>query len=91
MLSSILRTNNAAKVSVNIMNAFVEMRKFINENKDVFKRMIEIENDNTYIKNTLLEYDKNFKYIFDKGKGKIVLELFYKEKINGIDFSNKKK
>ena len=66
MLSSVLRTINAAKVSVNIMNAFVEMRKFINENKDVFKRMIEIENDNTYIKNTLLEYDKNFKYIFDK-------------------------
>ena len=66
MLSSVLRTINAAKVSVNIMNAFVEMRKFINENKDVFKRMIEIENDNTYIKNTLLEHDKNFKYIFDK-------------------------
>ena len=66
MLSSVLRTTNAAKVSVNIMNAFVEMRKFINENKDVFKRMIEIENDNTYIKNTLLEHDKNFKYIFDK-------------------------
>ena len=34
---------------------------------------------------------EDFKYIFDKGKGKIVLELFYKEKINGIDFSNKKK
>ena len=66
MLSSVLRTISAAKVSVNIMNAFVEMRRFINENKDVFKRMIEIENDNTYIKNTLLEYDKNFKYIFDK-------------------------
>ena len=66
MLSSVLRTTNAARVSVNIMNAFVEMRRFINENKDVFKRMIEIENDNTYIKNTLLEHDKNFKYIFDK-------------------------
>ena len=35
--------------------------------------------------------NEDFKYIFDKGKGKIVLELFYKEKINGIDFSNKKK
>ena len=34
---------------------------------------------------------EDFKYIFDKGKGKIVLELFYKEKINEIDFSNKKK
>jgi len=66
MLSSVLRTKDAARVSVNIMNAFVEMRKFINENKDLFKRMIEIENDNSYIKNTLLEYDKNFEIIFDK-------------------------
>ena len=31
MLSSVLRTSNATKVSVNIMNAFVEMRKFIND------------------------------------------------------------
>ena len=66
MLSSVLRTTNAARVSVNIMNAFVEMRKFINENKDVFKRMIEIENDNTYIKNTLLEYDDKINELFDK-------------------------
>ena len=29
MLSSVLRTKNAARVSVNIMNAFVEMRGFI--------------------------------------------------------------
>ena len=40
MLSSVLRTTNASRVSVNIMNAFVEMRRFINENKDVFKRLI---------------------------------------------------
>lgn len=33
----------------------------------------------------------DFKYIFDKGKEKIVLDIFYKEKLNGIDFSNKKK
>lgn len=66
MLSSVLRTKNAARVSVNIMNAFVEMRKFINENKGLFKRIIEIENDTSYIKNTLLEHDKKFEMIFDK-------------------------
>ena len=66
MLSSVLRTTNAARVSVNIMNAFVEMKRFINENKDIFKRMIEIENDNTYIKNTLLEYDEKISELFDK-------------------------
>ena len=66
MLSSVLRTTNAARVSVNIMNAFVGMRKFINENKDIFRRVLSIENKTEYIENTLLEYDKNFKYIFDK-------------------------
>lgn len=34
--------------------------------------------------------NEDFKYIFDKGKGKIVLDLFYKENINGISFSHKK-
>ena len=64
MLSSVLRTKNAAKVSVNIMNAFVYMRRFINENKDIFKRVIEIENKTDYIESTLKEYDKNFEVIF---------------------------
>ena len=66
MLSSVLRTKDAARVSVNIMNAFVEMRKFINENKDLFKRIISIENKTAYIENTLLEFDSNFKILFDK-------------------------
>ncbi len=66
MLSSVLRTKNATRVSVNIMNAFVEMRKFINENKDLFKRIIQIENKTDYIENTLQEFDNNFKIIFDK-------------------------
>jgi len=66
MLSSVLRTKDAARVSVNIMNAFVEMRKFINENKDLFKRIISIENKTEYIESTLLEFDNNFKILFDK-------------------------
>ena len=32
MLSSVLRTDTAAKVSINIMRAFVEMRKYISNN-----------------------------------------------------------
>jgi len=63
---NVLRTKDAARVSVNIMNAFVEMRKFINENKDLFKRIISIENKTEYIESTLLEFDNNFKILFDK-------------------------
>ncbi len=66
MLSSVLRTKDAARVSVNIMNAFVEMRKIINENKDLFKRIIQIENKTDYIENTLLEHDNQINKIFDK-------------------------
>ena len=66
MLSSVLRTKNAAKISINIMNAFVYMRRFINENKDVFRRIIEIENDASYIKNALTEHDNKIEELFDK-------------------------
>ena len=66
MLASVLRTKNAAKISVNIMNAFVYMRRFINENKDIFKRVIEIENDTSYIKNALIDHEDKINKIFNK-------------------------
>lgn len=59
MLSGLLKNEIAIKVSINIMNAFVEMRKFIASNGKVFK---EIE----AIKGKLLEYDKKFDNVFDE-------------------------
>ena len=66
MLATILKTKVATEATIKIMDTFVYMRRFINENKDIFKRVIEIENDTSYIKNTLIEHDKNFEIIFDK-------------------------
>ena len=66
MLATILKTKMAASSTIKIMDTFVEMRKFINENKDVFKRVISIENKTDYIENTLKEHDKNFEMIFNK-------------------------
>lgn len=43
MLATVLRTQNASKVSVDIMKTFVKMRHFINENKDLFKRIATVE------------------------------------------------
>ena len=40
------------------MDAFVAMRKFINENKDIFKRL-------TTVEYKMLEYDENFDKIFN--------------------------
>ena len=59
MLSGLLRNNIAIQVSINIMNAFVEMRKFLNNNGHIFQ---EISN----IKGKLLEHDKKFDEIFNE-------------------------
>ncbi len=66
MLSSVLRTKDAARVSVNIMNAFVDMRRFINENKDLFKRMLTFENKTEYIENSLIEQKLRIDELFEK-------------------------
>ena len=40
MLSGILKTKVAVQVSIKIMDAFVEMRKFININKSLYERNV---------------------------------------------------
>lgn len=62
MLSGVLRSETAVKVSIQIVNAFVNMRRFISSNALIFQRL-----DNVEIKQ--LEYqtktDKNFEKVFD--------------------------
>ena len=43
MLSGLLRNQVAIQVSISIMNAFVEMRKFIARNREVFERLTNVE------------------------------------------------
>ena len=43
MLSSILKTNIAISISINIIRAFVEMRKFMIQNASLFQRIENIE------------------------------------------------
>lgn len=43
MLSSVLRSETAVKVSIQIMQAFVEMRKFIANNATIFQRLEKVE------------------------------------------------
>lgn len=72
MLSGLLKNEIAVKVSINIMNAFVEMRRFIVNNGQVFQ---EINN----IKVKLLEHDKKFDEVFNElQKDK---EVEFKQKI----------
>ena len=62
MLSPLLNSEIAIEVSIRIMRAFVEMRKFINTNKDLFERVITIENK---IDTKFLNYDNKFEQIFN--------------------------
>ena len=59
MLSGLLKNEIAVKVSVNIMNAFVEMRKFISSNRQVFERLTNVEYK-------LLEHDEKFDKVFNE-------------------------
>lgn len=59
MLSGILKNETAVKVSISIMRAFVEMRKFIAINGQVFERLTNVEYK-------LLEYDKKFDEVFNE-------------------------
>ena len=63
MLSGILKSKVAVQVSIKIMDAFVEMRKFININKGLYERIINIENK---MDSKFTENDKKFEMIFDQ-------------------------
>ena len=43
MLAGILRNEIAIQVSINIMRAFIEMRKFISMNGQIFERLTNVE------------------------------------------------
>ena len=58
MLSSVLKSEVAAKASINIMRAFVEMRKFFISNNEMFARLDRVE-----LKQ--LETDKKLEEVFD--------------------------
>ncbi len=63
MLSGVLKNDIAIEVSINIMRAFIEMRKFINTNKNLFEKVINIENK---MDKKFIEQDKKFDIIFDQ-------------------------
>lgn len=72
MLSGVLKSEVAIKVSIHIIKAFIEMRKFISLNGQVFQEI-------SGIKGKLLEYDKKFDEIFDELQNKKQEE--FKQKI----------
>lgn len=58
MLSAVLRSDTAVKVSIQIIQAFVQMRKFIADNAAIFHHLDKIDRK-------LLETDEKFERIFN--------------------------
>jgi hypothetical protein len=58
MLSAVLKTELAIEMSIKIVRAFVNMRKFLLSNASIFQRLDNIEHK-------LLKHDENFKKLFN--------------------------
>ena len=66
MLSAVLRSDVAIDVSIKIMNAFVEMRRFMANNSMLFERIADVElKQLEYQKSTDEKFEKVFEYISD--------------------------
>ena len=59
MLAGVLKTERAIKVSIQIIRAFVEMRKFLISNGHIFERITNLEYKQ-------LENEKNFNLLFEQ-------------------------
>ena len=79
MLSGLLKNEIAIQVSINIMDAFVEMRRFLSTNGQVFDRLSNVEYKLLEQDRKLSNHEKNFETVFDElQKNK---ELGFKQKI----------
>ena len=76
MLAGILKSEIAIKVSINIIKGFIEMRKFISSNAQVFERLTNIEYK-------LLDYDKKFDEVFNQlqNEDNIKQKIFFEGQI----------
>lgn len=59
MLAGVLKNDIAIQVSISIIRAFIEMRRFISSNSQIFDRLTNVEYK-------LLEHDKKFDEVFNE-------------------------
>ena len=71
MLSSVLKSKRAVKVNISIMRAFVQMRQLLEGNKELSKKINELEK----------KYDGQFKLVFDAIKTLIHQKQLPRERI----------
>jgi hypothetical protein len=62
MLSSVLRSKRAIEVNIEIMRAFVRLREMLAGNRELAKRLTELEKKNDL---KFVEHDAQFKVVFE--------------------------
>lgn len=65
MLSAVLRSETAVRVSIAIMDAFVAMRRYMLENGDVSSRLVRVESKEIEQDRRLLEHDHKIDSLFE--------------------------
>lgn len=80
MLSGLLKSDIAVEVSVKIVEAFIKMRNFINNNKNLLERVITIENK---VDKKFNDYDIKFEQVFNELQENIEFKqkIFFKGQI----------
>ena len=84
MLSSVLRSQTAIEVNIQIMRAFVSMRHFMVNNASVFNRLETIEYHQLEMQQHIQESDKRIEEVFrrlDEGTAKPKQGVFYNGQI----------
>ena len=66
MLSGLLKNEIAVQVSINIINAFVSMRKFLLNNGQIFQRLTNVEYTLLEQGKVLSKHEKQFEEVFDE-------------------------
>lgn len=66
MLSGLLRNEIAIQVSINIMDAFVEMRRFLSTNGQIYDRLSNVECKLLEQDRKLSNHEQNFEKVFDE-------------------------
>ena len=66
MLSGLLKNDIAVQVSINIINAFVSMRRFLLNNGQVFQRLTNVEYTLLKQDKILSKHEKQFEKVFDE-------------------------
>ena len=78
MLATILKSKVATEVSIAIMDAFVEMRRFIYSNRNMFTRIISMENNLQLLNEKQSANEEKFELIFNElGKKEFKEQLFF--------------